>query len=152
MSRIKKSKGISGAGVCVLLVKHNKILLGQRHDDPAKADSALHGAGTWTLPGGKIDFGENFENAIYREALEETSIKINQHKLKLISVTNDQVADAHFVTLGFYCEDFDGKPQVMEPDEITQWQWFDLDNLPSPIFFPSEKAIKNYLIGEIYKH
>jgi 8-oxo-dGTP diphosphatase len=39
----------------------------------------------------------------------------------------------------------EGEAQVMEPDEITQWQWFALDTLPSPLFFPSEKVIKNYL-------
>ena len=40
----------------------------------------------------------------------------------------------------------------MEPDEITQWKRFDLNDLPTPLYFPSEKVIKNYLAGTIYKH
>jgi hypothetical protein len=40
----------------------------------------------------------------------------------------------------------------MEPDEITKWARFDLHDLPTPLFFPSEKVIKNYLDGVIYKH
>jgi hypothetical protein len=72
--------------------------------------------------------------------------------LKVISVTNDIVHDNHFVTIGFLCEDIQWEPQVMEPDEITRRERFPLDNLPSPLFLPSEKVVKNYLTGTIYKH
>ena len=133
-----------GVGFGVMILKDNKILLGKRHEDPNKADSELHGEGTWTMPGGKIDFGGAFEEAAAREVMEETSLKIDQDKIKFISLANDRVSDAHFVTIGFLCEDFEGEVKVMEPDEITEWQWFPLDNLPSPLFFPSEKVLKNY--------
>jgi len=135
-------------GIGVMILKDGKVLLGKRHDDPEKADSLLHGEGTWTLPGGKLDFKENPQGCAYREAFEETGIKINKEKLKIISVTNDIVEDAHFLTISFLCDDFEGEPKVMEPDEITEWKWFQLNNLPNPIFFPSEKAIKNYINKE----
>lgn len=38
-----------GVGFGVFLKSGNKILLGKRHFDPEKADSELHGEGTWTL-------------------------------------------------------------------------------------------------------
>lgn len=135
-------------GIGVILLKDNKILLGKRNEDPAKADSLLHGEGTWTLPGGKLDFKEDIQDCAYREVFEETRIRIKKDKLKIISITNDIVEDAHFVTLGFLCEDFEGEPKIMEPDEITEWKWFNLNNLPSPLFFPSEKAIKNFINKE----
>ena len=141
-----------GVGIGIMILREGKILLGKRHDDPEKADSALHGEGTWTMPGGKLDFGETPHEGAERETEEETGIKINKEKLKLISVTNEIVTDAHFITLGFLCEDFEGEAKVMEPDEITEWRWFDLNSLPKPMFFPSEKITKNYLSGEIYKH
>ena len=112
----------------------------------------MHGEGTWTMPGGKTEFHESFEEMAYRETLEETGIKINTEKMKIISITNDIVPDNHFVTIGFLCEDFEGEAQVMEPDEITKWQRFDLQDLPTPLFFPSGKVINNYLDGVIYKH
>ncbi|MBI4020505.1 MAG: NUDIX domain-containing protein [Candidatus Aenigmarchaeota archaeon] len=146
------SKKKMGFGIGVMVIRDGKVLLGKRHDNPEKADSLMHGEGTWTMPGGKVDFGESFEDAAYREAFEETGIRIDKSKLKLISVTNDIVHDAHFVTLGILCKGFDGEPQVMEPDEITGWEWFHLDGLPKPLFFPCEKILKNYLSGEIYKH
>lgn len=135
-------------GVGIIVLKDNKVLLGKRNEDALKADSLLHGEGTWTLPGGKLDFREDIQDCACREVFEETNIKINKDKLRIASVTNDVVEDAHFVTLGFLSEEFEGEPEVMEPDEIIEWKWFDLDNLPSPMFFPSEKAIKNFINKE----
>jgi 8-oxo-dGTP diphosphatase len=141
----KKSNQQPSVGVGIMILKNNRVLLGKRHSDPKKADSELHGEGTWTMPGGKVHFKEKLKEVAYREVLEETGIKINKKKIKLISVTDDIVKDAHFVTIGFLCRDFKGKARVMEPDEITEWQWFDLNKLPRPIFFPSQKILDKFL-------
>ena len=144
-------KGVTGAGFGVMLLnKDGHVLLGRRHADPEKADSELHGEGTWTMPGGKVIFGENFREATKREVLEETGLIINS--IKLVSLGDDIVHDAHFITAGFLCEDYSGEVKVMEPDEIVEWKWFSLDELPKPLFFPSEKVLKNYTSGEVYKH
>jgi len=137
-------------GVGVMILKDNQILLGRRHSDPSKADSELHGEGTWTLPGGKVNFQEGLKEAAKREVAEETGLMVKDMQ-ELISVSNDRVPDKHFVTIGFLCTDYDGEPRIMEPDEIVEWKWFDLNGLPSPIFPPSEKVIKNYLAKKIYQ-
>jgi len=146
-----QDKGI-GAGIGVMFLKDGKILLGKRHGDPEKADSQLHGEGTWTMPGGKLDFGESFEDAACREVFEETGIKIDKEKLRVMSLSNDMVEDAHFITIGLLLEDFEGEAKVMEPDEITEWKWFSLNELPNPIFFPSEKILKNYIEEKFYRY
>ena len=133
-----------------MILRNNKVLLGKRHGDPEKADSELHGESSWTMPGGKLHFGETLKDVACREVLEETGININKENLKPISVTDDIIEDAHFVTIGFLCEGQVEEPKVMEPDEITEWRWFNLDDLPSPIFFPSEKILKNYFAKKIY--
>lgn len=140
-----------GVGFGVMILRSNKILLGQRHLDPEKADSELHGEGTWTMPGGKLHFGETFEEGACREVLEETGIKINKKDLSVISLANDRVSDAHFVTIGLLCIKKVREPRVMEPDEITQWKWFDLKKLPSPLFPPSQEVLNNYLNKTFYK-
>lgn len=137
-----------GAGFGVLILKDNKVLLGKRHEDPEKASSLLQGQGTWTMPGGKLDFGETFEEGAKRETMEETGIKLN--KVKVICVNNDKIETAHFVTIGLFSDDFTGSPKVMEPDEITEWRWFSLDNLPSPIYFPSAEVLENYKKKQFY--
>ncbi|MBU1974907.1 MAG: NUDIX domain-containing protein [Nanoarchaeota archaeon] len=137
-----------GAGIGVMLFKDGKILLGKRHDNPEKASSLLHGEGSWTMPGGKLDFGESFEEGARRETKEETGIDLEN--VKVICVNNDMVESAHFITIGMYSEDFKGEPQVLEPDEITEWKWFDLDDLPTPLFFPSKRVLENYKQGKFY--
>lgn len=130
-------------GIGIMILKGNKFLLGKRHEDPEKADSALHGEGTWTMPGGKIDFGESPEEAAFREVKEETGIKIKNPEV--INISSDLSGEVHFITIGFLCKNFEGEPEVMEPDEITEWKWFPLDAPPSPVFFPSEKLLRAYL-------
>jgi 8-oxo-dGTP diphosphatase len=144
-----QSKQKPGVGFGVMILKEGKVLLGHRHEDPEKASSLLHGEGTWTMPGGKLHFQENLKGGAIREVLEETGIKVKD--LRVISVSNDIVHDAHFVTIGFLAEEFEGEAKAMEPEEITEWKWFDLNNLPSPLYFPSEKIIKNYLTKKVYQ-
>lgn len=138
-----------GVGV-MILNKKKEVLLGKRVDDPVKAGSDLHGEGCWTMPGGKLEFGETLIDGAAREVLEETSIEIDKNKTKLISITDEIREDAHYVTAGFLCENFKGEPKATEPEEITEWKWYNLNNLPENLFIPSAKIIKNYKSNKIY--
>lgn len=137
-----------GAGSGLMLLKNGKVLLGRRNEDPEKADSELNGAGTWTMPGGKFEFGESFEDGAKREFLEEAGMILD--RVKIICVDNSKIERAHFVTLGMFSEYFVGELRVMEPDEIVEWVWFDLDELPSPLYFPSRRILENYMKGWFY--
>src|SRR5436190_15040150 len=111
-----------GAGLGVILIKSEKILLGKRNPDPDKADSAFRSAGEWCLPGGKIEFGETFEEGAAREVKEETGIEIKDPEV--ISVHNCKNEFAHFMTVGLVAKKWKGEATLMEPDEITEWKWF----------------------------
>lgn len=138
-----------GVGIGVMLLRDRKVLLGKRHPNPEKASSELEGAGTWTMPGGKLEFGETFEEGARRELKEETDILA--HRLEVVSISNDMVQDAHFVTIGMVCREFSGEYKVMEPDEITEWRWFGLADLPNPLYFPTHRILKNYRNGVFYQ-
>lgn len=84
-------------GMGVMLLRGSKVLLGKRNDDAQKASSDLHGEGTWTMPGCKLDFKETLIDGAHREVFEETNIKINKEKLKVISVADEIVKDNHYV-------------------------------------------------------
>jgi ADP-ribose pyrophosphatase YjhB (NUDIX family) len=142
-------RSITGAGVGVLVVRDGKVLLGLRNSDPAKADSELHGEGTWTMPGGKIRFGESFEQTASRELTEETTLAGSE--FTFISVSNDVTADAHFITIGMLCTSFVGEVRVTEPDEIVEWRWFPLTKLPGNMFSPSRKITERYARTERYQ-
>ncbi|MCR4285795.1 MAG: NUDIX domain-containing protein [Candidatus Kaiserbacteria bacterium] len=137
-----------GVGVGVMLMKNGKILLGQRHVDALKASSELQGAGQWTMPGGKLEFGETLEACAKRETFEETGISL--HSVEAICINDDIAGEAHYVTIGLMSSDFDGEPQALEPDVITRWEWFSPDDLPSPMYRPSSKVLKNYIDKKFY--
>ncbi len=133
-----------------MILCDGKVLLGKRNDDAEKASSDLHGEGTWTMPGGKLDFKETLLDGVCREVFEEIGVKINSDNLKVISVADEIVPDNHYVTVGFLCEDFEGEPKIMEPEEITEWKWYNLNELPEKVFPPSLKMIKAYSNNKIY--
>jgi len=133
-----------GVGVGVMILKGGKVLLGKR----TKTSNLLKGAGTWSMPGGKLRFGETFEEGAKRETFEETGIKLI--RAKVICVNNDKIDTAHFVTIGLLAEKFEGEPQVKEPDKITRWCWFDLGDLPTPLYFPTARVLENYQRKKFY--
>ncbi len=138
-----------GIGVGVIIFnENNQLLLGLRNSDSDKADSELHLEGTWTMPGGKVEFDESFEEAGIREVKEETDLNVEE--VEVISFTNDKNQYAQFVTAGMIAKKYTGNVKAMEPDEIIDWKWFDLNNLPQNIYFPSEKLLKNFLTGKMY--
>jgi len=139
----------TGVGVMILNEK-NQLLLGLRNDDEKKADTELHLEGTWTMPGGKIEYGETFEQAGIREVEEETSLKVAEEDIVPICVQTDKNEHAHFVTVGLLAKKFSGEVKTMEPEEIVDWKWFDLDKLPKNMYFPSKKVLENYLNNRFY--
>ena len=139
-----------GVGFGVLIQQNGKILLGRRHEDPNKADSVFRAANVWTMPGGKLDYSESFIEGAIREVKEETGLDVKAEDLDVICLNEDMNEHAHFITVGLIAKKFSGEPQVLEPDEITEWKFFGEDELPENIYFPSEKVLKNYKAGKFY--
>ncbi len=125
-------------GVAVIVVREGRILLGRRRGS--------HGAETWSLPGGHLEYGEAPEECAHREVLEETGLMVGQ--LASVGVTNDLFVDddRHYVTLFYRAQVPDGEPTVREPDKCSEWRWFEPQRLPTPLFLP----IRNLLarLGE----
>lgn len=132
---------VTRAGMGLMLLQDNKVLLGLRHEDKEKADSDLNGEGTWTFPGGKYDFQDGLLEGAKRELKEETNLDLLE--AEIISVSNERVETAHYVTLGWQVTKWSGEIEVMEPDEIVKWEWFDLGNLPKNLYAPTAKFIEN---------
>lgn len=122
-------------GTGVLIIRNDKVLLGKR--------KGSHGKGSWCLPGGHLEFGETFEKGIKREAKEETGLDVELEKI--ISVSNEIVYNKHFVTIGVKARIVGGEVKLREPERFEKWDWFDLNNLPNPMFIPSKIVIDNFL-------
>lgn len=115
-------------GVGVVVLREGRVLLGLRQGS--------HGAGTWALPGGHLEFGESVEQCAARETLEETGLVIEQ--VRPGPFTNDVMAaeDKHYVTLFVVADAVTGEPELREPQKCLRWAWFDWTDLPEPLFQP----------------
>ena len=122
-------------GVGVIIVRNGCLLLGERYGS--------HGAGTWALPGGHLEFGETVENCAKREVLEETGLSVTG--VREVAFTNDMFEKEreHYVTLFVMADQWSGgEPAVLEPNKCRVWSWFEWSSLPSPLFVPLQN-LKN---------
>jgi 8-oxo-dGTP diphosphatase len=120
-----------------------------------RADGALllvrrrgvHGDGTWSTPGGHLDFGETPEACAAREAMEETGITVRD--ARLVATTNDVMPEdgRHYVTLWVVAEHDRGEAEPLATHELDTVRWFARDALPSPLFSPLRAALATGLIG-----
>lgn len=127
-------------GVGVMIVKNGKVLLGKR--------KGAHGDGTYGWAGGHLEFGETLEECARREVLEETGLKVKS--LKFLCLSNIIFYGKHYLDIEFLCDDFEGEPKVMEPKKREGWKWYDIDNLPSPLFKAVELTVKSYRNNKVY--
>lgn len=115
-------------GVGVIVLRDGLVLLGER--------IGAHGAGTWALPGGHLEFGESVEQCAWREVLEETGLDV-----QLIGpgpYTSDVFVDEqrHYVTLFVLARSARGEPRRCEPHKCARWQWRRWSEMPMPLFAP----------------
>lgn len=119
---------------CWIFNPSGRVLLGKR--------KSTHGAGTWAPPGGHLEFGESPVQCAARELFEETHIIVPEKQFRIVSFTNDIFPDKHYVTVHCRADNIDATPIVMEPEKCEQWQWFDLNNLPAPLFLAASNFLK----------
>lgn len=135
------SENIVRVEVGVLVLNpEGKVLLGKR--------KSQLGASTFSLPGGHLEFGEMPEICARRELKEETGL--DGSDFEVASMTNDIVYEKHYITIGVVVGKFWGEPQVIEVDKCESWGWYDLNDLPEPLFIPSAKFIENFSKGRFY--
>jgi 8-oxo-dGTP diphosphatase len=123
-----------GVGVLVFN-KNNQILLGQRQGS--------HGHNSWQPPGGHLEFNESLENCVRREAKEEVDISLDN--IEFIGMTNDYFEDSHKHYISIFMQATLAPNQQVkncEPHKAKNWQWFNLEELPSPLFLPLGKLIE----------
>jgi 8-oxo-dGTP diphosphatase len=122
------SDALPRVGVGVIVLRDGAVLLGER--------CGSHGAGTWALPGGHLEFGESVEACARREVREETGLELT--RLRRGPYTSDVFAaeGRHYVTLFVLAHCAAGEPEVCEPAKCSRWGWFRWTAFPEPLFPP----------------
>ena len=114
-----------------IVVRSGKVLLVRRKWPPPG----------WALPGGFVDVGETLEQAVCRETLEETALRVT--RLRQLHAYSDPKRDERQHTIGtiFECE-ADGEP--VAGDDAAAVQWFALDQLPPDIAFDHRQILEDF--------
>lgn len=122
--------------VATIILKGKEVLLGKRLKS--------HGAGTWSFPGGHLEFNESLEACAKRKVREETGLKIILASQNPVAVTNDifQNEQLHYITLYMKASYVNGTPKIIEPDKCKEWVWFPWGSLPEKLFLPVKNLIK----------
>lgn len=125
----------------ILVMRRGRVLLGRRRGS--------HGAGYYAAPGGHLEFGESFEEGARREVREETGLEIEG--LRLLSVGNyvfkREDGERHYIDVDFVCEAPSGDPQLSEPEKCDGWDWYEVDDLPQPLFIVTLRMIESLRSG-----
>ncbi len=109
---------VFGLSVRVLLTdEDNKILILKRSTD------SKTNPGKWEFPGGKVDQGESFDQALIREVYEETKLKISLEHVVGISEQNLHLIRAvHIIMSGKIIE---GNLTLSSEHEGYAWVFFE---------------------------
>jgi 8-oxo-dGTP diphosphatase len=106
--------------VSAAIFRDSKVLLVRRARSPAK--------GFYSLPGGRVEFGETLHAALHREVAEETALKIEIAGLAgWREVVPTAVGGGHYVILSFAAHWRAGEPHLNE--ELDHYQWLAPDAL-----------------------
>lgn len=85
--------------------------------------------GLWSLPGGRVNLGENLEDAVKREVAEETGILVNPIKLvyhvDLIERDQNKQIRYHYVVLDYLADYLSGEIRAASDADAAAWVQLD---------------------------
>lgn len=130
----------------IIVNKENKVLLIQR------GWQEKHGAGTWSVPGGKLDFTGVVHSALQetakKEALEEAGVEIEDEMELIANNTFEHNEDKlQVIALVFLCHYKSGALKITEETAAVKWigpeeiDSFDFHNI----------NVKNYVLKAFKK-
>ncbi|MBI4036282.1 NUDIX hydrolase [Candidatus Daviesbacteria bacterium] len=132
---------IDGAALGIIIIPDGRIILARRTRPHAG----------WALPGGRVEVGEMFDEALAREVREECGVEVSIDRLLLIE-------DKEFIspennTLQFWLAVFSASSISVylpyQTEEATKEGLdiglFDLDRLPEDMILQDKQKIKTYL-------
>lgn len=132
-----QGKDYIGVGCGAFIVnENNELLLQLRNKAPERE--------YWSIPGGRVELFETFEEAVKREVKEETGVQVEVIDLLGICDHIIKTEERHWVSPSFLCKITEGEPQIMEPMKHLDMKWFPLDQLPEKITITTQDALQNY--------
>jgi len=99
------------------------VLLVERAGEPLK--------GWWSIPGGLLETGEKLEDAVRRETLEETGLRVEiVYRFDIFErIMRDAEgrAEYHYVLVDYVCKVISG--ELLPGDDVSRVEWVPCTNL-----------------------
>ncbi|MFE2374624.1 NUDIX domain-containing protein [Streptomyces sp. NPDC059398] len=130
----------AAVGVGAILLSEQGILLGRHH------------RGTIELPGGSVEAGESFKDAVIRELDEETGLVARPGDVRLLGTLVDHVEGVLRVTVGALVHAWQGQPATQADESVGDWAWHPLDQLPDGLFVCSAQILTAWRPGLAIDH
>ena len=125
----------SKPSVCGVIVQDDSVLLVKGHN------SLLE----WDLPGGFLRLGEKPEHGLAREFKEELQAQISI--LKLICAKTDVYGSQGEFSLNLFYEATLLTKELVPSNEIAQFGWFNIRELPKLKYVSTKQAIEEFAQG-----
>ena len=117
---------------CALIDEDGALLIARR---PAGRPLA----GLWELPGGKVEAGEDPEDALIRELSEELGIEIAKADLAPLTFASHAYSDFHLLMPVYLCRRWQGNVAAIEGQEL---RWVQADALAAYDMPPADEPLK----------
>lgn len=128
-------------GIGIFVIKNGKFLLLQR--------KGSHGEGSWSLPGGHLEFGESFEDTARREVQEETGLEIKNVRFGAVTNNHFTEENKHYVSIWMVSEWESGEECIAEPAKCAAIAWHTFDDLPEPLFLPWHQFLESEFLDNV---
>ena len=123
--------------VIVLSADRRQILLHEKRSG--------FGAGTYALPGGKMQRDDKtLADCARRELHEETGLRLKRSR-PISNRHHHYSGKLKVQNIGVVCLEWEGQIRLPPGWFDGPWEWFRLDDLPQPLFEPSHHVINDYL-------
>ncbi len=124
--------GIDYTGICVVFYYHDgdgNLLM---HKRSAACRDENH---RWDCGSGQLEFGENPEQGVLREIMEEYGCAGTiEKKLEPVSIIRtQQEKKTHWLAIPFIIKVNKDEVSINEPEAMDDIGWFSLHQLPSPL-------------------
>lgn len=134
-------RGIDFIGVTAVFVIHDgtgRFLLQKR------SQKCRDEQGAWDVGGGSVEFGEEWDEAVRREVMEELGVDpLEVTFLKAYNALRENNGEStHWVALVHSVKVDPKDVFINEKDKIDEIGWFNLDSLPSPLHSKMGESLK----------
>ena len=113
-----------------------------------KRQKSKHWTGTWSLPGGKLDYGERLQDTCKREILEETGLTIGEPLFVDYFESLPQEKDPFHYLAFYFTAPWSGTKVILN-DESSEYAWLAPSDLDTIEFAFNQRAFIKQLLATV---